>query len=688
MNMKRYRKYAGDFGVLCSNKKARLSASKWVIAVPPSIQVEEKLLPVPSSGSAVGAVNVPLFDDEARALVGTDFKRKGRYEAIYRGLQLAGPKFADFLDAVQEMGGWSLEHGAKPGGHLLVYCWRGGMRSGSMAWLFSLCGFQVSTLQGGYRSYRRWCKTVVGDASLAPPAPVLVLGGCTGVGKTAILHQLRKVGQQILDLEGLAKHRGSAFGATAEPQPSNEAFENILAFAVRRASLPLGILSWITNANSGALVMLSMSKELRVRRLVDDYCNGPQNLSSVEQLKSSINLLAKRLGGQRVKDALRLLDEGRPSIDAIDNARRVLKAIQEELPPSELASPASPLASLPSQSQMPPRYEGQCHCGEVKVLCYDDARAVSYCHCSICRRLSGAPFSCQALFTAAEVELSLEPGANITSLQTSKGQSFLGFPSVERTRCASCLAPVRGLLLGGKVAAVPLGLLCSWRGTDSPLRPMHHLYYANRVMDLRDGLPKYVGPLRSPMLPESEWHLVVVLERSLGRQSVRNRRIQLEVAQRVPWFEGPVLVANPVARAAVGFRRRQLPGLVDCDSQALAQLLNEPAWEKNIDSSLGEPGDPGEPRLTECPNDRNRGATGGCESNTTDPHCAVDHWSHFNRGLYPDAILGHGNEEEVLDLWLFEDQMTLRRFFVNTLKVNGDLRWLSDRNLYLGNFNR
>lgn len=467
-------------------------------------------------------------------------------KAIHRGLQLAGPKFADFLDALQE-------HGAKAGGHLLVYCWRGGMRSGSMAWLFSLCGFQVNTLQGGYRSYRRWCKTVVGDANLAPPAPVLVLGGCTGVGKTAILYELRKVDQQILDLEGLAKHRGSAFGATSEPQPSNEVFENILAFAVRRvtpkkplwiehegkhvgkASLPLGILSWITNA-TGALVMLTMSKELRVRRLVDDYCNDP-NLSKVEQLeqlKNSVNLLSKRLGGQRVKDALRLLDEGRwnevagmmldyydklyekwasqsrcakihvdcPTIDAIDNARRVLKAT-EQLPPS-FALPAEPpaepqpsLPSLPSAAPTQPRYEGRCHCGEVKVLCYDDARAVSYCHCSICRRLSGAPFSCQALFTAAEVQLSMEPGANLTSLQTSKG--------VERTRCASCLAPVRGLLLGGKVAAVPLGLLCSWRGTESPLRPMHHLYYANRVMDLRDGLPKYVGPLRSPMLPESEW---------------------------------------------------------------------------------------------------------------------------------------------------------------------------------------
>lgn len=491
------------------------------------------------AGHIPGAVNVPLFDDEARALVGTDFKRKGRYEAIHRGLQLAGPKFADFLDTLQE-------HGAKAGGHLLVYCWRGGMRSGSMAWLFTLCGFKVNTLQGGYRSYRRWCKTVVGDANLAPPAPVLVLGGCTGVGKTAILHELRKVDQQILDLEGLAKHRGSAFGATSESQPSNEAFENILAFVVRRvtptkplwiehegkhvgkASLPLGILSWITT--TGTLVMLTMSKELRVRRLVDDYCND-QNLSKVEQLeqlKNSVNLLSKRLGGQRVKDALRLLDEGNwsevagmmleyydklyekwasqsscakihvdcPSIDAIDNARRVLKAMEQSLSSFATASPpeASPAAASATPSAptaTKPRYEGRCHCGEVKVLCYDDARAVSYCHCSICRRLSGAPFSCQALFAAAEVQLSMEPGANLTSLQTSKG--------VERTRCASCLAPVRGLLLGGKVAAVPLALLCSWR------RPMHHLYYANRVMDLRDGLPKYVGPLRSPMLPESEW---------------------------------------------------------------------------------------------------------------------------------------------------------------------------------------
>jgi len=187
-----------------------------------------------------------------------------------------------------------------------------------------------------------------------------------------------------------------------------------------------------------------------------------------------------------------------PSIDAIDNAQRTLKAIRD-LPRDENLK-LDPAPSKPSETTETREalYSGQCHCGEIKINCYSAARAVSYCHCSVCRQLSGSPFSCQALFDAEEVQMLLEPGANLTSLQTSKG--------VERMRCASCMAPVRGLVLGGKVAAIPLGLLCSWRtGTESPLRPMHHLYYANRVMDLRDGLPKYVGPLRSPKLPESEW---------------------------------------------------------------------------------------------------------------------------------------------------------------------------------------
>ena len=91
--------------------------------------------------------------------------------------------------------------GAAPSDRVLVYCWRGGMRSGSVGWLLGLCGFDVCTLEGGYRSYRRWCKTVVGQKELPAPAPVVVLGGCTGVGKTAVLHELCAAGEQFLDLE-------------------------------------------------------------------------------------------------------------------------------------------------------------------------------------------------------------------------------------------------------------------------------------------------------------------------------------------------------------------------------------------------------------------------------------------------------------------------------------------------------
>ncbi|CAE7237801.1 selU [Symbiodinium natans] len=528
-------------------------------------------------GHIPGAVNLPLFDDDARAAVGTDFKRKGKFEAIRRGLQLAGPNFAGFIDALQELG-------AKPGSRLLVYCWRGGMRSGSMAWLFSLCGYQAQTLKGGYRGFRRWCKTVVGQEHAPAPAPVWVLGGCTGVGKTAVLWELRQRGEQVIDLEALAHHRGSAFGAIGQPeQPSNEAYENLLAFAVRRVKpgfrlwlehearhvgkvlVPVGILSWVTKP--GAMIFLSMKQSLRVQRLVEDYCaQAKLQDHGKDELKQCISGgLAKRLGGQRVKEALQMLDEGRweevaammldyydklydiwareseclarvdvdcPTADASANAELVLRAAERHTREAaaagrvvgELGYAPSKEAKEPNQSEQvvaapSPTHEGACYCGEVRVRCRGEARAISYCHCSICRRLSGSPFSCQALFQEDQVALELQPGSSLVQLRTSKG--------VERSRCASCHAPVRGTLQGGKLVAVPLSLLTTWRGgaqnaveagegrgvgaESSPrhrpgLRPMHHLHYNDRVMDVRDGLPKYAAGFRETgRLPESEW---------------------------------------------------------------------------------------------------------------------------------------------------------------------------------------
>jgi len=552
------------------------------------------------TGHIPGAVNIPLFSNEARAAVGTAYTQKGRFEAIRLGLSHTGPGFSNLLDTL-------MGHGAKLGDSVLVYCWRGGMRSGSVAWLFSLCGFTVRTLEGGYRSYRRWCKTIVGNAHAPAPAPVMVLGGCTGVGKTAVLHELRRLGEQVIDLEGLANHRGSAFGAMGQaPQPSNEAFENVLALAVRRlvpgramwlehegthvgkVLVPFGVASWVVNAPGGAMVVLEMDTLLRVKRLVEDYCSE-ENLKEekwVDGLKECISAgLAKKLGGNRVKEALQLLDAGKweevaemllgyydklytrwlsqtqaartlrvscPTAEAAANAALALQAASapgeaseegrrqskdEEPPSTTCSSPSScPAAAGPledmqdkaskgsetkeelSQSENVPRFEGACFCGEVKVACRGEPRSVSYCHCSICRRLSGAPFSCQALFTSEQVELTLEPGAGLNSMRTSRG--------VERHRCASCLAPVRATVLGGRLSAVPLGMITSWRGggNSSPseglgaaggpecLRPRHHLYYGNRVMDVRDGLPKYEGSYRPDqgkgqgiLMPEAEW---------------------------------------------------------------------------------------------------------------------------------------------------------------------------------------
>mmetsp|Transcript_5854 Transcript_5854/g.11259 ORF Transcript_5854/g.11259 Transcript_5854/m.11259 type:complete len:595 (+) Transcript_5854:81-1865(+) len=512
-------------------------------------------------GHIPGALNLPLFGDEERAVVGTTYKKKGRFAAILTGLGFVGPKFVSLIQRLEELN-------IVPGDRVLVYCWRGGMRSGSVGWLLSLCGFQVHTLEGGYRSYRRWCKSVVAEDHLSQPAPIMVLGGCTGSGKTAVLQELAKHGEQVLDLEGLANHRGSAFGSMGLPdQPSNEAYENVLALAIRQAdrcrrlwlehegrhigrcNVPRAICKWVLTAPGGAFVVMEMSKELRVKRLVEDYCNEESLMAEdwVEKLKECVSLgLAKKLGGQRVKDALKLLDEGHwdqvagmmieyydklykkweaesqssnvlrvdcPTSDAQRNAEVILQALRR-LAEGEGDSQCSSAGAVPATQERPHepeveaagcieldnalatgennelKFQGACHCGEVRVTATGEPRSVSYCHCSICRRLSGAPFSCQALYPAEQVELHLEvPGAQIQSLQTSRG--------VERSRCASCLAPVRASIFGGKLNTVPLGLIATWKqhtnGKDNPMKPRHHLYYKDRVMDVCDGLPKYAG---------------------------------------------------------------------------------------------------------------------------------------------------------------------------------------------------
>lgn len=170
-----------------------------------------------------GAISLPVLDDEERARVGTIYKQVSPFTARKVGAALVAKNAARHLETelADRPGGW------RP----LVYCWRGGQRSGSFATILGQIGWRVETLAGGYQSWRRLVVKAVYDTPVA--APVVVLDGNTGSAKTEILNLLPGFGVQVIDLEGLARHRGSLFGNLGV-QPSQKAFEGALALALAR----------------------------------------------------------------------------------------------------------------------------------------------------------------------------------------------------------------------------------------------------------------------------------------------------------------------------------------------------------------------------------------------------------------------------------------------------------------------
>lgn len=170
-----------------------------------------------------GAVNLPVLSDAERAEVGTTYVQESRFKARRVGAALVARNVARHLEAALA---------DRPGGFRpLVYCWRGGMRSNAMAMILSQVGWRTSVLAGGYRTYRRQVVARLYDGELAHR--FALLDGHTGSGKTEVLGRLAAMGWQTLDLEGLAEHRGSLFGALAgRPQPSQKMFESRLLAAL------------------------------------------------------------------------------------------------------------------------------------------------------------------------------------------------------------------------------------------------------------------------------------------------------------------------------------------------------------------------------------------------------------------------------------------------------------------------
>ncbi|MEB3354816.1 MAG: tRNA 2-selenouridine(34) synthase MnmH [Cyanobacteriota bacterium] len=257
-----------------------------------------------TQGHLPGAVNLPLFDDAGRAAVGTLYKQRGRQIAMLEGLALVGPRLEAMASRLLELAATA------PGLPLRLLCWRGGMRSGSLAWLATQLDLPVQLLEGGYRAYRRWAL-----ALFEQPWPLQLLGGRTGTGKTELLLALAQRGVPVVDLEGLAHHRGSSFGALGlPPQPSSEHYENRLALALHGLSQAPQIWLEAESAQVGrcriptalwrqmqAAPVLEVQRPLqeRVDHLVRIY--GVQDPAALAEATQRI---ARRLGPQRTALAL------------------------------------------------------------------------------------------------------------------------------------------------------------------------------------------------------------------------------------------------------------------------------------------------------------------------------------------------------------------------------------------------
>ncbi|MBL7919954.1 MAG: tRNA 2-selenouridine(34) synthase MnmH [Bacteroidia bacterium] len=255
-----------------------------------------------------GAFSLPLFTNEERKIVGTAYKQESREKAIKIGLDFFGIKTVKIIEEVEKITSFNKTK------EIAVHCWRGGMRSAAIAWLLDLYGFKVFLLTGGYKTYRNYIIQFFNkDYNLK------IVGGYTGSNKTGIIHQLKKEGEKVIDLESIAQHKGSAFGnLDLHAQPSQEMFENLLAAQLRKYQSSL---IWMEdegqrlgNVNIPFVFFETMRRhpvlfinipfEERLLHIVNGY-----GKYSKEKLINAIVRIKKKLGGLETKNAINFLLE-------------------------------------------------------------------------------------------------------------------------------------------------------------------------------------------------------------------------------------------------------------------------------------------------------------------------------------------------------------------------------------------
>lgn len=259
------------------------------------------------AGHIKGAANLPILNNEERVAVGTDYKQKGQREAIKTGFRLVGPRLENIINEAEKLAS---------GNELLVHCWRGGMRSNNFCRFVEIAGIKTNSLMGGYKTYRQMAME-----SFRKPFHLILLTGCTGSGKSEVLRMLKEHGAQILDLENLASHKGSAFGhLMMGEQPTTEQFQNDLFEEILTLDLSKPI--WVEDESiaigkiflpndfwqammKSPLIKMEVARDIRVQRLVAEYGEADK-----DEFLAIMGKITKKLGGQNFNAAKEKLEQG------------------------------------------------------------------------------------------------------------------------------------------------------------------------------------------------------------------------------------------------------------------------------------------------------------------------------------------------------------------------------------------
>ncbi|MGH2316184.1 tRNA 2-selenouridine(34) synthase MnmH [Planococcus sp. SE5232] len=314
--------------------------------------------------SIPGSINIPFFDDAERAEIGTLYKQKSVAAAKERGLEIISAKLPEFVKQFKQLEG-----------NKTVFCWRGGMRSRTTATLLSLMDVHVSRLEGGIREYRRWVINQLEQPET--PFKAYVLNGLTGTGKTRILKALEKQGYPVIDLEGLANHKGSIFGHIGVEPNNQKKFDSLLVQQFRELEKSPFVLfeaessrigkvvipSWVMDLkNNSVQLIIDMPMEERIKEIIEDYrpvqyqqeciaafqrikTRMPQDVSKqieadleTGEFSSAVRLLLEYYYDSRYKHTGLQYPDQQKKVLQVQNLEEAIEAIKQQIPDIEKSS--------------------------------------------------------------------------------------------------------------------------------------------------------------------------------------------------------------------------------------------------------------------------------------------------------------------------------------------------------------